>query len=127
MKKQSIEKQKGMTLVSWVVVITFIGFLFMLAVRIIPIFAEDHTIGSVWKGLESDPSLVGEPPKKIQQSIMRKLKMNNVTALQASDISIKKNNDHYLVVTEYEPRGKIIGKLDFIASFKHEAKIRARN
>ncbi len=121
-----MNKQKGMTLISWVIVIAFIGFHFMLAIRIVPIFAEDHTISTFWKNLENDTALVGATPEKIRSAVMKKFRINNITALKKEDIKIKKASDHYLVTAEYEPRGKIIGPLDFIVSFKHEAKIRAR-
>jgi len=120
-----MRNQKGMTLISWMVVISLVGFFFMLAIRIVPIFAEDHTIGSVWGNMEKDSALVGKSPAEIRGAVMRKLKVNNVTVLQEKDIKIKKLNDSYIVSVEYEPRGKIIGKLDFIASFKHEARIKA--
>lgn len=126
LKKQTMNKQKGMTLISWVVVIAFIGFHFMLAIRIVPVFAEDHTISTFWKTLENDTALVGASPAKIRSAVMKKFRMNNVKALQSEDVKIKKAGDHYLVTAKYEPRGKIIGPLDFIVSFAHEAKIRIR-
>lgn len=126
LKKQTMNKQKGMTLISWLVVIAFIGFHFMLAIRIVPIFAEDHTISTFWKNLENDTALVGATPAKIRSAVMKKFRINNITALKQEDIKIKKASGHYLVTAEYEPRGKIVGALDFIATFKHEAKIRAR-
>lgn len=129
MKKQTMNtmgKQKGMTLISWVVVIAFIGFHFMLAIRIVPVFAEDHTITTFWKTLENDTALVGASPANIRKSVMKKFRINNITALKQEDIKIKRSGDHYVVTADYEPRGKIIGPLDFIVSFKHEANIRAR-
>ncbi|MDT8453045.1 MAG: DUF4845 domain-containing protein [Gammaproteobacteria bacterium] len=126
MKKQTLNKQKGMTLISWVIVIAFVGFHFMLAIRIVPVFAEDHTISTFWKNLENDIALVGATPAKIRSAMMKKFRINNISALKQEDIKVKKSGDHYLVTAEYEPRGKIIGPLDFIVSFKHEAKIRAR-
>ena len=40
MKKQSLKKQKGMTMISWAVVLVFVGFQFLIAIKIIPVFAE---------------------------------------------------------------------------------------
>ena len=126
MKKQLMKKQQGITMTSWIVVIAIVGFLFMMAVRIGPVFAEDLTISSIWDNLENDPSLVGKSPKDIRESVMKQFSMNNIKALKKGDIKITRAKDYYIVRAEYEPRGKIIGKLDFIASFKHEAKIRAK-
>ena len=126
MQKQIIKNQKGMTMISWLVVLVFVGFQFMLAIKIVPVFAEDHTIKTIWKGLENDTSLVGASPKKIKKTIVKKMKMNNVYGFDMSTIKIKKSKGYYIVTTEYEPRGKIVGPLDFIATFKHEARVKAK-
>lgn len=126
MKNQSIEKQKGMTLISWVVVLVFVGFQFMLAIKIVPVFSKDHTIKSIWSAVESDTTLVGASPKDIHKAIAKKMRINNVYDFDIKTVKIKKSQGYHIVTTEYEPRGKIIGPLDFIVSFKHEAKIRAK-
>lgn len=125
MKKQSLKKQKGMTMISWAVVLVFVGFQFLMAVKIIPVFAEDHTIGGLWENLGNEASLVGETPKNIRGLILKRLRINNVYSIQRDDIKIKRARGYYIVTVEYEPRGSIIGKLDYIVSFKHEAKIKA--
>ena len=125
MQKQSLKKQKGMTMISWAVVLVFIGFHFMMAIKIVPFFAEDHTIAGAWAKLGNEASLVGETPQKIRAFVLRRLKLNNVYSLNNDDIKIKRSGGYYIVSVAYEPRGKILGKLDFIMSFKHVAKIKA--
>ncbi|MCK4704482.1 MAG: DUF4845 domain-containing protein [Gammaproteobacteria bacterium] len=125
MKKQSLKKQKGMTMISWAVVLVFIGFHFMMAIKIIPLFAEDHTITGAWAKLGNEASLVGATPQKIRALIVKRLRLNNVYSLENDDIKIKRGSGYYIVTVEYEPRGTILGKLDYIVSFKHVAKIKA--
>lgn len=126
MQKQIMKNQGGMTLISWVVVLFFVGFQIMLLVKIVPVFAEDHTITKVWAGLENDTALVGQTPKVIKKAIMKKMKVNNIYGFDMSTVTIKKSKGHWLVTTEYEPRGKVIGPLDYIVTFKHEAKVKAK-
>ena len=126
MQKQIIKNQKGMTMISWLVVLVFVGFQFMLAIKIVPVFAEDHTVKTIWKGLENDTALVGVTPKRIKKTIIKKMKMNNVYGFDMSTVKIKKSKGYYIVTTKYEPRGKIMGPLDFIATFEHEARVRVR-
>ena len=126
MKKQSLKKQKGMTMISWAVVLVFVGFQFMLAIKIVPVFAEDHTIKGAWAKLGNEASLVGATPKKIRAVVVKRLRLNNVYSLKKDDIKIKLSKGYYVVTVEYEPRGTILGKLDYIVSFKHVAKIKAR-
>ena len=126
MQEQIIKNQKGMTMISWLIVLVFVGFQFMLAIKIVPVFAEDHTIKTIWKGLESDVALVGLPPKRIKKAIMKKMRVNSVYDFDMSTVKIKRLKGYYIVTTKYEPRGKIMGPLDFIATFKHEARVKAK-
>ena len=126
MRKKSLQKQKGLTFISWVIIIAFIGFHFMVGIRVMPILADAYTIEKVWKELSSDTSLVGANPRKIRQAITRKLRVNNVNLLKSENIKVKKSKGNYVVTANYEPRGKIVGKMDFIMTFTHEAKIRAK-
>lgn len=121
-----MKKQMGMTMLSWVVVLAFVGFQLMLVVKIAPIFAENHTIKTIWKGLEYDTSLIGAAPKEIKKNIMKEMKMNSVYGFDVNTIKIKKSRGGYIVSIKYEPRGNIIGPIDYIATFNHEAMIKTR-
>ena len=126
MQKQIMKKQKGMTLISWIIVLGFIGFQFMLAVKIGPVYAHDHTIRGIWKKMNNDSVLVGKSPKDIKKYIRKKMKMNSIYDFDLGTVKIKKAKGFYTVTTEYEPRGKVLGNLEYIVNFKHEAKIRAK-
>ena len=126
MQKQFMKKQKGMTLVSWIIVLGFIGFQFMLAIKIGPVYAEDHTIRGIWGKMSGDSAVVGKSPKDIKKYIRKKMKMNNIYNFDMKKVQIKKSKGKYLVTLEYEPRGKVVGNLEYIVNFKHEAEIRAR-
>lgn len=126
MKRQSMKKQQGMTVISWIIVLAFVGFQFMLAIKILPAFSEDYTIAKIWKDVENDVDLVGASPKKIKQVIRKSMRLNNIYNFDMTAIKIKKSKGYYIITTAYEPRGTIVGKLDFIVSFKHEARVKIR-
>ena len=126
MKKQSMRKQMGMTMVSWMVLLVFIGFQLMIVAKIVPVFAEDQTIDTIWQSLDNDADLVGLSPKKIKKAITRKMRLNNIYDFDMSTIKVKKSKGYHIITVEYEPRGTIVGPLDFIVSFKHEARVKVR-
>lgn len=119
-------KQKGMTMIGWVIMVAFIGFNALVAINVAPIYFTDSNVASLWESLESDTTLIGKGPKQIRQVIGKRLRVNNVYDIKKEDVSIKKSKGFYIVTLEYEPRGKIIGSLDYIITFKHEAKIRSQ-
>lgn len=126
MQRKAINKQKGMTLIGWIFVIGFVGFNALVAINVAPVYFTDSNIESLWNNLETDQSLVGKNPKELRRIIAKRLRVNNVYDLKKEDISIKKTKGFYVVTLEYEPRGKIAGSLDYIITFRHEAKIRTK-
>jgi hypothetical protein len=58
--------------------------------------------------------------------VAKKLKLNSVYDVTAKDITVSKGRGFNIVTIAYEPRGKLVGNLDYIVSFKHEAKVSSR-
>ena len=122
----ALRSQRGLTMISWLIIIAFLLFQGILAMNIVPVYITDSSISSMMKGLESDPSLADVTSKKLRDVIIKRLKINNVYDIKKDDIKIKKTKSGYHVTIDYEPRGKLVGNLDFIVSFKHEALISSR-
>ena len=121
-----MKKQKGLTLISWLAIIAVVLFNAIIAMNVVPVFLNDHSVKSLMENLESDSSLRGATPKKIKDNITKRLRVNNVYSVTKEHITIKKDKTYYLITIEYEPRGKLVGSLDYIISFKHQARVLAR-
>jgi len=50
--------------------------------------------------------------------------MNSIYTIKPEYIKVKKGRGENIATIEYEPRGKLIGNLEYIVSFKHEARIK---
>ena len=121
-----MKKQKGLTLISWMAIIAVVLFNAIIAMNVVPVYLNDHSVKSLMESLESDSAIRGATPKKIKQVITKKLRVNNIYSVTKEHITIKKSKNDYLITIEYEPRGKLIGNLDYIVSFKHEARVALR-
>ena len=125
-QQPALHSQRGLTMISWLIIIAFLLFQGIMAMNIVPVYITDSSVASMMKGLQSDPSLIDANSKKLRDVITKRLRVNNVYDMKKEDIKIKKTKSGYLVTIEYEPRGKLFGNLDFIISFKHEALISSR-
>ena len=121
-----MKKQKGLTLISWLAIIAVVLFNAIIAMNVVPVYLNDHSVKSLMEGLEADSSVRGKTPKKIKENITKRLRVNNVYSVTKEHITIKKSKNDYVITIEYEPRGKLVGNLDYIVTFKHEARIPAR-
>jgi hypothetical protein len=124
--KHAMNKQKGMTAIGMVIMVAIVGFNVLVAINVAPTYFTDSNIASLWKSLETDQTLIGLSSKKIRKVVIKRLKVNNVYGIKKEDVVIKKAKGFYIVTLEYEPRGKIVGSLDYIMTFKHEARVRIK-
>jgi hypothetical protein len=121
-----MKKQKGLTLISWLAIIGLLLFNAIIAMNVVPVYINDHSVKTLMESLESDSSLRGATPKKIKDTIAKRLRVNNVYSISKDDIKLLKSKKGYVVSIDYEPRGRLIGSLDYIVSFSHEAIIPTR-
>jgi len=123
MGKQAMGKQQGLTLISWVIVLVFILFQGVIAMRIIPVYLTDSSVGSIMEGLKTDVSARGLTAKELKRLVARRLDINNVYTISQEEIVVKKGRDENVIVIDYEPRGTLFKNLDYIISFHHEVRI----
>ncbi|HHO59621.1 MAG TPA: DUF4845 domain-containing protein [Thiotrichales bacterium] len=118
-----MHKQKGMTLISWVVILVFILFQVVMAMKIVPVYMADTSVKSVLERLTTDIDAKGLTNKKLKTLIEKRLRINNVYEIEPEDIKITKGRGEQHITIDYEPRGNLMGNLDYIIKFHHEATV----
>jgi len=118
-----MKRQQGLTVISWIVVIAFLGFQVVLGLNVIPVYINDASINSMMSNLETDPTVRDKDARRLAEIIIKRLKINNIYSINKDNIVIKKTKTHYLVTIDYEPRGTLVGNLDYIVTFHHEAEV----
>ena len=121
-----ITNQRGLTLLSWVVVIVFLLFQGVIAMNVLPVYMTDRGVKAIMDNLPSDPRAQETPITGLRALIAKRLSMNSIYTVKSDYIKVKKSRGEHVVTIEYEPRGKLIGNLEYIVSFKHEARIKPR-
>lgn len=120
-------QQRGMTMVGWMFVLAFFGVLAIAALNIIPAYLDFYSAKSIITDLKTDPSIKGKRPKEIKTMIGKRFRMNNLRNFNLrDDVKIKpkgSGSNSLDVVLDYEHRSKLMGNLDFVATFKHEVEI----
>jgi hypothetical protein len=117
------KRQQGLTMISWIVVIVFLLFQAVIAMNVIPVYLTDSSVKSILDDLPSDLLAQEASPKELELIILKRLRINNVTTVTSDDIAIKRGKDEKIVNIEYEPRGKLIGNLEYIVLFEHEVRV----
>ena len=121
-----MSKQKGLTLISWIVVLVFLLFQGVIAMNVLPVYITDSSVKKIVGDLPNDAKAREASASGLKTLISKRLSMNSVYTIKPEHIKVKKGRGENIVTIEYEPRGKLIGNLDYIVSFKHEARIKTR-
>lgn len=122
----SLKKQQGMTMLSWMVVGVFVMFQVVIAMNVIPVYLTDSSVKSIMENLPNDNIAQGTSTKDLKGMVAKRLSLNSVYTVKSEHIKVKKGRNENIVTIEYEPRGKLIGNLEYIVSFKHEARVPSR-
>ncbi len=115
--------QSGMTMISMVIVVVFLLFQVVIAMNVIPVYLTDSNVKKIMEELPNNAAIRKASRKEMKNLILKRIRVNSIYSIKPEHVKVKKGGDVRVVTIEYEPRGKLIGNLEYIISFKHEAKI----
>lgn len=116
-----IKQQRGLTAISWMIIIALVAIQGVMAIRIIPVYLTFSSVKSIMNEIETDPDMRGQTPKYIRSAIEQRLQINSIYDVQKQPgaFGYRQLSDGIEVTVNYESRGPIYGNLDFIATFSH--------
>ena len=118
--------QRGLTLISWMIVIVFALSQIIIAMNVVPVYVTDSTVKSVLEGMTTDSSAMNMTTKELKSSVIKRLNISSVYSIKPEHVKVKKGRNENTITVDYEPRGPIIGNLEYIVHFKHEVKVKSR-
>lgn len=125
-----MNEQRGMTLISWLIIISLVGVQLVFALRIIPVYLDFATVKSIMDDVQNKQEHRSKTPREVLKYLRTTLSLNSISSLEQSKdaFKFKKTTDGLQLILHYEDRGPIIGNLDFVASFDYQVLIpRSKN
>jgi len=123
---KTMQQQKGMTGVGWILVFLLIAFFTLIAVKIAPIYMSSMSVGSMLSDLEDEPDMRSKTPAEILDTVLKRLDINMITDVGRDDIYIDHTGDTTTVEIAYEVRRKFLGNIDVVLSFDKKAEIQTQ-
>jgi uncharacterized protein DUF4845 len=112
-----LERQRGMTVIGWVIVLGLIAFFSLLALRLAPVYMDNYRIRAVLLSLKEEPLVTQKTPEEIRNLIDRRLYINYVESVQAKQFKIDPKGGRLKVSIEYEVRRPFLGNVSLLVSF----------
>ncbi|MDQ5910941.1 MAG: hypothetical protein QG599_3038 [Pseudomonadota bacterium] len=95
---QRDREQRGMTVIGMLLMIVVIGFMLLIAMKVIPMYIEYYTVKSTVESIRKEPQLAQMSAPDIQKALQKRFDIGYVK-LKASDLKIR---------NDAESRGRVI-------------------
>lgn len=111
-----VTKQRGMTLIGFVVVLALLGFFAYIGMKLFPIYTEYYSVVQAMKGIQAEPGVANMPPARVRDLLFRRFYISYVESVKPENVRITRK-DGYNLNVRYEVRRPLIHNLDVVATF----------
>ena len=118
--KNGLQQQRGLTMISWVLVLAILAFCGMFGFAVVPMYAENMYVVNALKSL-AEPGVIltemsdAEINKRLQNFYM----VNNVRSEGAQNIVIDRKSRTLLITVDYENRTNLFWNIDIVTRFQN--------
>ena len=117
-------RQQGMTLISIIVVVAFVGAFAFAGLKVMPMYLEQMKVANILEDVKKDMDGKGPSVAQIRSAIAKRLDIEMVTGIQTQEFKIKKVSKGYSVQAQYERRELYFGNLYLVAVFDEQVEIK---
>jgi len=117
-------KQKGMSMLSWMVVLVLVAFFASAGFKLIPHYMDNRALDKMITSVEKDPSMkIGSVPE-FYKYLFKGMQVNAIDLKPEEVFDIKQENNTYIVKLKYEQREPLIKNIDLVVHFDKEYRVR---
>jgi len=110
-------RQRGISILGWLVILVIIGSVASVAIRIIPHYIDFGTIVNLVEALPRDQVHTMDKAA-IRESLLKRFLINNIRDLNVRDvIEIDRKREGTTLIVHYERREHIVYNIDLVLTF----------
>jgi len=123
MGTMKIHKQRGITLIGFIFVLSFALFIAFIGMKIGPIYMEYYSVVSAMNGVASERGSANLSPYDIRVKVLNRLYVSySAENVKEKHIKLTRKNGVHLRIA-YEVRKPVIGNLDVVAMFDRSVRL----
>lgn len=111
------KSQRGVTLISLIMILGFIGFVALLILKIGPIYMDHSKVSGALAKLKEVPGIENQSDFQIRDGLRKQFGVNYVYDVKPEDVQITKSGGYLKVTIEYEVVKPIMGNLSVLVEF----------
>ena len=111
--------QRGMTLMSFVIVLAVVGFAAYIGMKLFSMYSEYYSVRQALRGLQAEPGIAKQDPAKIKNLFFRRLNISYSENVKPEHVTLQRRQDGpgWDMEVNYEVRKELVGNLDVVGKF----------
>jgi hypothetical protein len=122
---QSIRKQRGLTFISWVVILVVAGFLVMVGIKVTPVYLDHFAVVSALKSVKAEPFAARKSKNELRNMVLKRFNINSIRHIKKEDIKVKSSSGVRIINISYEVRRHIVYNAALVMTFDETVEITA--
>ena len=118
-----MRRQRGMTLISFLLLLGLLGVTAVVLVRVAPIYFQHYMIRSTLQSLADDRDLGSKTREEIYELLRRRWEINDIEEVTTRDVKLERTDDSLKVKLRYDVVRPILGNLDVLVHFDDAVEI----
>lgn len=118
MRMGDMKKQRGLTLISMVVVCVLLVLVAVVGMKVVPEVIEYFSILKSVKATAQDPSTREATVAQIRQKFDLRKSIDNVKAIDGSDLDISKEGNDVVIAFAYTSKVHLFGPVSLVIDFE---------
>ncbi len=111
------QQQRGLTLISLLFWCVIIGFIALLAMKLIPAYMEYFTVQKILSDIGNDPNIKSLSNGEIREKFTKRALIDNIATVKAADLDISRESGTTVVSVEYPFQTKLVGNVSLLVDF----------
>ncbi len=111
--------QRGMTLLSFVIVLAVVGFFAYVGMKLFPMYSEYYSVKQALRGLQAEPGIANRDPGRIKDLFFRRLNISYSDNVKPENVKLQRleKGVGWNMTVNYEVRKSLVGNLDVVGKF----------
>jgi hypothetical protein len=110
--------QKGISLTGILTACVILGFLGVLAAKIVPEVSEYMDVVREIKAIAADPAVRGGSVRDIKTAFSKRADVNYITSVTADDLDISKDGDQIIISFAYSKKIHLVANASLVLDFE---------
>jgi Tfp pilus assembly major pilin PilA len=101
-RRQSDGRQRGMTVIGMLLLLVVIGFIALVAMKVVPMYIQYYTIKSTIESVRKEPQIAQMTQTDIQNAIQKRFDIGYVDKITARDLKIRNDRSGRVLDLVYQ-------------------------